>query len=41
MATLQAGPPPAVLMQGINKRFGAVQANREDRKSTRLNSSHG
>ena len=41
MATLQAGPPPAVLMQGINKRFGAVQANREVTLTVAAGTVHG
>ena len=41
MATLQAGPPPAVLMQRINKRFGAVQANREVTLTVAAGTVHG
>ena len=40
-STPQAGPPPAVLMQGINKRFGAVQANRDVRLSVAAGTAHG
>ena len=41
MATLQAGPPPAVLMQSINKRFGAVQANRDVTLTVAAGTVHG
>jgi simple sugar transport system ATP-binding protein len=39
--TETAGTPPAVLMQHIEKRFGAVHANRDVRLSVRAGTVHG
>ena len=40
-ALAPAGPPPAVLMEGIHKRFGAVQANRDVTLTVAAGTAHG
>ncbi len=41
MSTPQPGRAPAVLMQGIHKRFGAVQANRDVTLTVAAGTAHG